>query len=60
MFLRGHDAEMNLNDQAVHPDLAGRLLYFLPTYALLLVVSFFFHRKSVTAQLSFPIYPLPS
>jgi hypothetical protein len=58
MFLRLHDPVMNIDDQASHPDLAGRLLYFIPTYLLLLVVSFFFHRKSVTAQLSYPIYPL--
>lgn len=51
---------MNFNDQALHPDLAGRILYFAITYVVLILVSIFFHQKSVTAQLSFPIYPLPS
>jgi hypothetical protein len=57
--LGSHLAELRLNDQNSHPDVVGRFLYFLASYILLLVVSFFFHRKSITAQLSFPIYPLP-
>ena len=57
---RIHAANLNLNDQNVHPDLVGRLLYFLVSYIILLVVSYLYHRKSVASQLAFPIYPLPN
>lgn len=57
---RIHSASLNLSDQNEHPDLVGRLLYFLVSYILLLVVSYLYHRKSVASQLAFPIYPLPN
>lgn len=51
---------MNWDNQKAHPDLIGRILFFAVPYVFLLIVSFFFHRKSVDAQFKFPIYPLPS
>lgn len=59
-LLRLHEQNFNLNDQNAHPDLWGRLLYLIVPYALLLIVSFCFHRKSIESQWAFPIYPLPS
>jgi hypothetical protein len=60
MYLRLHEQNFNLNDQNSHPDLWGRLLYLIVPYGVLLIISFFFHRKSIESQLAFPIYPLPS
>jgi hypothetical protein len=60
MHFRVHEQNFSVGDQNSHPDLWGRLLYLLVPYGLLLVVSFFFHRKSIESQIDFPIYPLPS
>lgn len=60
MHFRLHEQNFNLNDQNSHPDLWGRLLYLIVPFGLLLIISFFFHRKSIESQLAFPIYPLPS
>lgn len=57
---RIHEANFNINDQNSHPDLYARLLYLIVPYALLLIISFCFHRKSIESQITFPIYPLPS
>ncbi len=54
-----HEQTMNFDNQGSHPDLAGRLLYFLLPYGILLAVSFIFYSKSVTAQMAFPVYALP-
>lgn len=57
---RIHESSINSADQGYHPDLWGRLLYLIVPYAVLLVVSFIFHRKSIESQIAFPIYPLPT
>jgi hypothetical protein len=50
---------MNFNDQNVHPDQIGRILYFAATYLALLIISYLYYNRSVESQLTFPIYPLP-
>lgn len=56
---RIHEQNMNFQDQGVHPDLIGRILYFTATYLFLLIISYLYYSKSVESQLTFPIYPLP-
>lgn len=50
---------MNFNDQNVHPDQLGRILYFAISYLFLLIISYLYYNRSVESQLTFPIYPLP-
>lgn len=50
---------MNFNDQNVHPDQFGRILYFTLSYLFLLIISYLYYNRSVESQLTFPIYPLP-
>jgi len=61
MFLRvAHTQNFNLDNQNLNPDLLGRLLFFLIPYGVLVLTSILYFSKSVSAQMNYPVYPLPS